>query len=341
MKPFFSIVVPIYRVEKYLKKCIDSILAQTYEDFEVILVDDGSPDGCPAICDEYKKADPRVVVIHKPNGGLVSARNAGIHAAKGEYICYVDGDDWVSERMLASVYDEAIKNYNPDIVVFEAEQVLKNRTEKIDNYPLHGFYDKQKLKKICQVMIYDPKKPFCTGLVYPAAWNKIYRKELILKCFCRDERIGNGEDHAFTYECIYRAGSACFLNESLYYYNKLNTGAMTSNYDPGWFRNLQYLEEYLSKRFSGTEIVKGNQIEALKISYLIIGVFNEPRYGRPLAESARHIRTEIAHTKLLKGISAKGLPFTVKGYVLLLKCHFYCIALILAKIALLLRRKKQ
>ena len=86
-----SVIVPVYKVEQYLHRCVDSILAQTYTDFELLLVDDGSPDGCPQICDAYSREDPRVRVIHKSNGGLISARNAGIHAAKGDYVCIVDG----------------------------------------------------------------------------------------------------------------------------------------------------------------------------------------------------------------------------------------------------------
>ena len=95
MSAVFSIIVPIYKVEPYVHKCIDSIVDQSYEDFELILVDDGSPDNCPKICDEYADKDKRIHVIHKKNGGLVSARNAGLKAATGEYVLYVDGDDWL------------------------------------------------------------------------------------------------------------------------------------------------------------------------------------------------------------------------------------------------------
>lgn len=105
----FSVIVPIYNVEKYLRKCIDSILKQTYRNFELILVDDGSPDECPNICDEYAKNDKRIKVIHKENEGLVAARNTGIKEAVGDYICYVDGDDWISEVLLETVLEKAIK----------------------------------------------------------------------------------------------------------------------------------------------------------------------------------------------------------------------------------------
>ncbi|EOE6412148.1 glycosyltransferase family 2 protein [Enterococcus hirae] len=104
-----SIIVPVYKVEKYLKKCVDSILAQTFSDFELILVDDGSPDNSGRICDDYAKKDARVRVVHKQNGGLSSARNAGIEVAKGKYLGFVDSDDYIAEDMYELLYKAIIK----------------------------------------------------------------------------------------------------------------------------------------------------------------------------------------------------------------------------------------
>ena len=99
MNNLISVIVPVYNVEKFLVKCVDSILAQTYTNLEIIIVDDGSPDNCPAICDELAKKDSRIKVIHKENGGASSARNAGLDIAKGEYIGFVDGDDYIAKDM--------------------------------------------------------------------------------------------------------------------------------------------------------------------------------------------------------------------------------------------------
>ncbi len=107
--PKVSVIVPIYKVEEYLPKCVDSILSQTFTDFECILVDDGSPDNCGKICDEYAKKDSRIKVIHKENGGLSSARNAGLDIAQGEYITFVDSDDWINVHMLQVLYDAIIE----------------------------------------------------------------------------------------------------------------------------------------------------------------------------------------------------------------------------------------
>lgn len=106
MEELISVVVPIYNVEKYLQKCIDSILAQTYRHLEIILVDDGSPDNCGAICDNYAQEDGRVLVIHKKNGGLSSARNAGLEIAKGELIVFIDSDDWIDANYIEKLYDD-------------------------------------------------------------------------------------------------------------------------------------------------------------------------------------------------------------------------------------------
>lgn len=128
MQDLISVIVPVYKVEKYLKRCVDSILAQTYPCLEVILVDDGSPDGCPAICDEYAREDRRVRVIHKENGGLSDARNAGIDAAKGKFLGFVDSDDYVHPRFYELLL-QALKEEGADIAGCDVKKVCK--TEKI------------------------------------------------------------------------------------------------------------------------------------------------------------------------------------------------------------------
>ena len=126
----FSIVVPIYKVEKYLRECVDSILCQSFSDFEIILVDDGSPDGCPRICDEYAEKDPRVKVIHKTNGGLSDARNAGFEIAKGEYIIFLDSDDyWDDNDALAKIQKILLKQ-PADVVTWRKTKYSEETKER-------------------------------------------------------------------------------------------------------------------------------------------------------------------------------------------------------------------
>ena len=107
--PKISVIVPVYKVEKYLDRCVRSVLAQTFRDFELILVDDGSPDSCPQMCDDWAKKDSRIKVIHQNNQGLSAARNTGIRAASGEYINFIDSDDWVADTLLSDLYRLLIK----------------------------------------------------------------------------------------------------------------------------------------------------------------------------------------------------------------------------------------
>ena len=138
-QPLISIIVPVYKVEKYLKRCVDSILTQTYLNMEIILVDDGSPDNCGAICDRYKETDNRVVVIHKRNGGLSDARNTAIPLAKGEYISFIDSDDWISSYYVEHLY-EAVAKCDADIGiswfenVFEGKALQSKSEEALSNY---------------------------------------------------------------------------------------------------------------------------------------------------------------------------------------------------------------
>ena len=127
-KPLLSVIVPIYNVEEYLEKCLDSIINQTYKNLEIILVDDGSPDKCPQICDEYAKKDDRIVVIHKENGGVSSARNLGLDIAKGEFITFVDSDDWIDETMYEKMMlKQAEENLD---LVFTRYKTIKNGSIK-------------------------------------------------------------------------------------------------------------------------------------------------------------------------------------------------------------------
>ena len=169
----FSIIIPIYKVEKYLHECVDSILSQTFGDFEVILVDDGSPDGCPQICDEYAHKDARVKVIHQKNAGQASARNAGLKMSRGEYIVYLDSDDYFGDSQTLAKLDKKCVNF-VDIVMygyakfFESDHSLG---EPICNYPqnLKGIKPGQVIRSLLAVDMYDG-----------SAWNKTIRKDLLI-----------------------------------------------------------------------------------------------------------------------------------------------------------------
>ena len=200
--PKISVIVPIYNVEEYLNRCVDSILNQTFTDFECILVDDGSPDRCPQICDEYAKKDERVKVIHKPNGGSSDARNAGIDAVKGKYLTMVDSDDWIHPQMLEILYDGIIKN-NSLLSICAYEEV---ETEK-------------SLKKIekTEFEIRNGMDFLITNYVNAIVpWGKLYHKSLYEGIRYPLGRIC--DDEFTTYKLLYSAENIAFCDEKLYMY---------------------------------------------------------------------------------------------------------------------------
>lgn len=209
-----SIIVPVYKVEEYLPRCINSLINQTYKNIEIILVDDGSPDNCPKICDEYAQKDNRIKVIHKQNGGLSSARNEGIKEAKGEFISFVDSDDWVDPKFISCLHEIIVSN-NADFssclfcrTTGEQDRKLFSETEEI-------ITDK---KFICAM---DEK--FYTGY----AWNKMYKRSIIVdnEIFF-DESIFNGEDFPFVFEYLEYVNRGVFIRQDLYFYFIRQTSIM-------------------------------------------------------------------------------------------------------------------
>ena len=215
--PFLSIVIPVYNAEKYLACCLDSILAQDYSDYEVILVDDGSTDRCPSLCDAYAAADPRIHCLHQPNSGHTAARQNGVKASRGQYIAFVDSDDWVSPEMYRRMCTAA-KDTHADLIHCNFTAVLPDK-EKLCDIPFPaGFYDKtQLIETVYPNMIY-----FGTYFVFgiaPNLWNKLFRRELLERYLFRlPHNIIVGEDGPITYACMLEAESVYFCQEAFYYY---------------------------------------------------------------------------------------------------------------------------
>lgn len=172
--PLISIIVPVYKVEKYLSRCIESILNQTYKNIEIILVDDGSPDNCPQICDVYSKIDSRIKVIHKENGGLSKARNTGLDIATGEYIAFVDSDDYIEEDMYEVMLSK-LKENNADICVCQWQYEYSDGKQVVDlNNVDSSIYGKLSSILFAEFLY---KGQYENGVVC-AMWNKLYKKKI-------------------------------------------------------------------------------------------------------------------------------------------------------------------
>ncbi|MCT4629963.1 glycosyltransferase family 2 protein [Winogradskyella sp.] len=245
-----SVIVPIYGIEKYLSKCIDSILQQSFKDFELILVDDGSPDNCPKICDDFANVDKRVKVIHKPNGGLLSARKAGLEAALGTHIAYVDGDDWVDHFYLDTLYKLAIAN-DADLVVTGHFREFDGKIETIKPNNT-GFYDEEKIKsKILPKAIYNGE--FCEHGMSTYVWNKLFKKDLLEKVlFDVPNDIVMGEDAAITYSYLALSKRLVISKIPLYYYRQRHDSIVKSIENPKTeYYRLGLLMNFLKTKLSG------------------------------------------------------------------------------------------
>ena len=167
MQPLISVIVPIYKVEEYLYKCVKSILAQTYTNLEIILVDDGSPDNCPAICDEFAAKDSRVTVVHKKNGGVSSARNVGLDTATGEYIGFVDGDDYIEPTMYETLYKYIVDN-NTDVSVINCRIVDELGNHVPSSSPNHMVGLMSSIDFLGRLFLFKPYGRVCTKLLNAA-----------------------------------------------------------------------------------------------------------------------------------------------------------------------------
>lgn len=236
MKPLISVIVPVYKVEEYLNKCIDSIINQTYYNLEIILVDDGSPDRCGEICDTYANKDNRVVVIHKKNGGLSGARNAGLDAANGNYIGFVDSDDWIELDMYEKML-EAIQRKDADIAVCKFNVV---RTSSGDS----GVNDENNSKIELLIGSSEALKIMYSQEPFDAAaWDKLYKRDLFDKI--RYPLGIVGEDLATTYKLFDKADKIVYINEFLYNYNVMNQSIMRSGFSEKKLQGLVSCEEIL------------------------------------------------------------------------------------------------
>ena len=322
----YSVIVPIYKVEKYLPQCIESILAQTHKDFELILVDDGSPDSCPAICDRYKAKDGRVQVIHKENGGLVSARKAGLEIASGDYICFVDGDDFILDNML-EVFNNVIEREKCDILCaeyskyYDEEHIIPKRQEIVE-----GLYEKEDLRSQIYPRMLSSSVFFKFG-VMPNLVTKCIKREILCAVYkTMPNNISLGEDAAVSYPALLKSNKVQFIDYSGYMYRQ-NFDSMTHTYDETLFIKIKNLIEHLKTVKKSMEWQDGNQINEYAVYLLILAKNNEFKYNKSATYKIKKhnmkcylndaiFKEALSHTAL-DGIRNKFLLFCFKNGFLL------------------------
>ena len=327
-----SVIVPVYNVEKYLRKCVDSILNQTYADFELLLVDDGSTDGCPQICNEYAASDSRVRVIHKTNGGLISARNEGILAARGDYVCILDGDDWALKNMLQFIHDTVSRLPElPDMVLFAAHNVYADHMEDTLNNVPEGYYNRNRLEEeIFPYLIMDTRTGLHPGRIQAHTWDKAFRRELLAAHYTREERIRVFTDVPMTYECMLHCRNMYICNEPLYMYNKTNEDSIRARSRENLLtKSFYYLVSYMREHMSG--LVPSVDRQLNEYAAMLIIRTGKWRAGTDpsLREAARHMREGLRESEMLSLVSARGLPRKAQAVILLLKIHMVLPAVLL------------
>ena len=224
-RSLFSVIIPVYNVEKYLRKCLDSVIKQDYKDIEIILVDDGSTDESGIICDGYAEKDERIQVIHKENNGLVSARKAGAERAKGIYVSCIDSDDWIEQGYYKDA-SEIISKREVDVICYACYlDSEKNRYSQISkNYLSQGFYSADELSKAVKNAI--DSEPFYNAIIWGSLCRKIIRRELYLKYqMMVPDNISNNEDECVSMVALTHSKKT-YISEKVYYHYLQRDGSI-------------------------------------------------------------------------------------------------------------------
>lgn len=285
--PCISIIVPVYNVEKYLQQCIDSILVQTFRDLELILVDDGSPDNCPALCDAAAQKDDRIRVIHQKNGGLSAARNAGLDAARGEWIGFVDSDDTIAPEMYEVLWNRvqadetqlAVCNYI--CVTQEGVQLPQKCTIQKDSV-----LDRSAaMERLCQEM----------NACYITAWNRLYHRSIFENVRFPVGRVH--EDEYIAHEVYWKCEKVSLVEHPLYFYLQ-RAGSITQN------ETLKQKMDYAEALFQRIEFAREHDLQVLAEKSMLtilhkLAVWNDQNYAG--AEETKRIRQEVRRGKKVAG----------------------------------------
>lgn len=245
VNPKISVVVPVYNVEKYFDNCVESLVNQTYSDLEIILVDDGSSDGCPQMCDEWAEKDTRIKVIHKTNGGLSDARNAGMKIATGKYISFIDSDDYIALDFFDTLLS-VMEKENSDIVECSVVKFYEDGRfeEYSDDLAVTTFETESALSGLIS------ENPF-----HQHVWNKLYKAQLVKDIPYAVGKLN--EDEFWTYQVFGRAKKVSKINKTMYYYFQRSSSIMGESYN---IRRIDALEgksnrqKYIEKNYSNLAV---------------------------------------------------------------------------------------
>ena len=253
--PKISIIIPAYNVAEYLTECVESIAVQNYKNYEIILVDDGSTDGSERLCDELAQKYDKIHVIHKENGGHSSSRKAGILNSSGEYVLFIDSDDYIDVNLLKNISNK-INLYNPDVIAFDFARVDEsgNYIDKIGNKADEGLYSGEKLTEIKDKLLYDrTNKNLNTGNIIYSMCTKVFKKSCVLKhLLAVPNEIKHGEDMAVVMSTLCTCNTLYVYRYAGYYYRQRSTSIMHT-FDKDELKKSRTLVSHLTKHAQGID----------------------------------------------------------------------------------------
>ncbi|MBQ7288435.1 MAG: glycosyltransferase family 2 protein [Clostridia bacterium] len=239
-----SIIVPVFQIEAYIGRCIESLINQTYSNFELLLIDDGSTDASGEICDNYAKKDHRIKVIHKSNGGLISAWKCGLNESQFDLVTFVDGDDWVAPNML-EVFIHSYQQYHADVTIcsFIYDSIVKQLF--VDNKIPAGFYDKNRIREEIFPSLISDGSYFGRGIFLNRCGKLINKQILLNNIWQIDENVTMGEDVSIIFPTVAMAERIVILEKQYLYHYFCNTLSMTHEYNPKMYEKIILLYQTL------------------------------------------------------------------------------------------------
>ncbi len=330
-----SVVIPIYNVEQYLEQMVDSVLKQTFDNFELILVNDGSTDRSGEICNEYQKKDERVKVLHQTNGGHTRARKVGVESAAGKYVMILDSDDQIDLKMFEKMISCAEQN-DDDIVIVGFIKEYNNRTELFDHPSGSGVFEGNRLKEIWKTAIYSGK--YYSPGIAPALWNKLFKRNIISYALSKvDDTIRIGEDAVCSYLAIAYSKRIEIIPKYYPYHYKFHESSISYKYDVDYFKKVSLIQCILKNNFiqlNNKEMIRGLGVY---IAFMIeVGIQTALNSARKENQEShlllRYMCEKCDMYSLIQDISCNDLPKYVKRKISLLKKKHYKSLILLEKL---------
>ena len=326
MNDLISIIIPVYNVEKYLKECLESVINQTYTNLEIILVDDGSTDGSGNICDEYKKRDTRIKVIHKENGGVSIARNLGLNYVNGQYIGFIDSDDYVEPEYCEKLL-KSIKENNVQCALCKFDKVYEKKNQ---NNTFESNYIMDANGLIMEILDVQKGFGFCT--------QKLWTKNALVD-IRYNENIKVGEDSLFCIESCKNINKVFVVNEKLYHY-RFNENSLVRKFDEKYaqkyLRAMQETKKYIDKNYNKPEIIKKfNNYIVYNILIIVINYCFNRNNKMSIIKQIEELKKvcKIPEFKYaIKNCDYNGFSLTRKITIFTLKYKLYFITMLIGKI---------